>query len=201
MRSFYAWGVIGLLSTIACSNGAKQSDPTAPAVAVDTTSPTEAEPPPTEAPSPTETPSPTEAPAPPAAARKLEKLVLRHQGPPVSPEYARSYVITITPGKIHRETMGPKRAVAQQEQALEGDDLSAIEAALVRHEIRAQPEPTGEDEGCAGGVSYTIERTYAGAAPEKLQVYLCGGSARGTLAGDVKALADDVNGLIGEPLP
>src|SRR5690606_28630537 len=106
MRSFYAWGVIGLLSTIACSNGAKQSDPTAFAVVVDITSPTEAEP------FFTEALSPTEVPAPFAVARKLEKLVLRHQGPPVSSEYARSYVITITPGKIHRETMGPKRAVA-----------------------------------------------------------------------------------------
>ncbi|MBX3184177.1 MAG: hypothetical protein KIT72_01530 [Polyangiaceae bacterium] len=153
-------------------------------------------------------PSPvnTEAPAAPAAGSgelpiaDLTSLTLKFSGPPVAPAYFRGYVTVYKPGELKREVTGPGRDKKRNdEQALDAEGQAKLEQALKTRGLKEQPEP--EDRGCSGGVTYTLELTYAGQPPKKLRSYLCAGEANGTLGGDIQGFESDVNALFSTPLP
>lgn len=74
-----------------------------------------------------------------------------------------------------------------------GQSLRPIVEAMRRHGLAARP--AAPDPGCAGGSTYTLEVT-RGAEASTLRAYLCGGTTRGTLAGDIEAFAADLEWLL-----
>jgi hypothetical protein len=140
-------------------------------------------------------PSPT---APATDGPQPTQIVIKYDGQPISPEFHQTYEITITPSELRRTVNGPRDATSEQTLPLTAETYASLVESMRRHGLAAQDE-VKSDMACTGGGSYRFEVTYPDREPEKLYTYRCGGTAQGTLAGDLKAFLDEVNALLPEP--
>jgi len=126
------------------------------------------------------------------------EIVVAYDGQPVAPDYRQTYELTITPSELRRTVNGPRDATSEQTVPLSAEQFAALVESMQRHGLSAQ-EPTSGAAGCTGGASYRFAVTYPDRAPEQLHTYLCAGTSQGTLAGDVKAFASELNAMLPAP--
>lgn len=123
------------------------------------------------------------------------EILVAYDGQPVAPDYRHTYEITITPGELRRTVRGPGQASSEQTLPLSSEQFAGLVESMHRYGL-AEQEATSDDTGCVGGASYRFAVTYPDRAPVELSTYHCAGTARGTLAGDIKGFAGELNALL-----
>ena len=144
-------------------------------------------------------PAPASEPTSAASASALPtEIIVAYDGQPVAPDYRQTYEITLTPAELRRTVHGPMQATSEQTVPVSAEQFAALVESMHRHGL-AEQEASTDDTGCVGGASYRFAVTYPDRAPSRLSTYRCGGTSQGTLAGDIKGFASELNALLPAP--
>lgn len=120
---------------------------------------------------------------------RIDKVVYRFQDASVPPPDHRSYTITVTPNEISKVVDSYGDIVSEQANAINAGQFQALLAGMEALGIESAAQAEGEERGCTGGTSDSLqvyagnEQVLAGTAAS------CGGDVSGTIVGDVRGVA------------
>ena len=123
----------------------------------------------------------------------IQKITYHFGDSSTSPQYHRSYTITLTVDRIEVVVDSYGDVLATKTHGTTKEQFKEILLSLKRTVVFGVE--LGENDGCMGGTSETLSVHDGEGEVLSGGVYHCGGRDSGDLGGDVKSFADDIKKL------